>query len=343
MGKITVENLDAPANENQTRLFLLGTATEDANNSFSYLNLRNAIDVSGYDSDDIFYAYGTLEEPKKVIHSNNRYGTDPLFGEFTLAQGVAFVQNNNIIDNLIYNPLKVPSVKNKILITPMLPMKREGVINKELNGATVGTGTSNLPTHWNVTGSGLGTLTLQVLGFDKNRLDPYIDIRVSGTASTASFNIAFTSTNTQRIQTVLNDIWDLSFTLDLLSGSMANVTNSFVTATYDVSNTLISSAVISSSTFVITSTEQKFSKPFTVTNGSTTQFHWGIRFNTTSGQAVDFTIRIKNPSAILNNTFEESRILVSEVRNKLGFIATSYKADGSINTLDNRNCSYVIS
>jgi hypothetical protein len=332
--KLVLDNITAKANETQTRLFSSansGTGTED----YEKLELRNS-DVRGYSLNNRFYANTEYPRSEKVVQQfNNIWGESKLYGGFNLISGQQYIPNDNVFSS-------------NVLITPINKPVIEGITNKALDGVALGIGESALPDTWKLAGA-LNPLVLEVISFNQNVLEPYVDIRLYGVASPSTFQLYFMDRydKDHRPGTIQNDSWLLKFKADLLAGSMANVTNSFYVVEYDDTlvdpNTSVVSTVIPSSTVVITSTETEFTKTYVIDDVTTTSFLYGLRFNTTIGGTIDCTIRIKNPSAILGSATPITQsTLVAELREPKGFVVTSYNSDGSINTNDNRKCSYVL-
>jgi hypothetical protein len=269
--------------------------------------------------------------PGKVVHSNNRWGTDKTFGYAQLVGGKAYVSNNNVWDFLSNNYLEAESPRPRIQLTQEgVSNTFDGIPNKGFAGTSIGTGVANLPDEWVIGSSGLGVLTLSVVGFNANIAEPYVDVRINGTSSTTACSINFGSSSAlTTIQATVGTVWNTSYSIDLIGGSMANVNSiNHVLAEYNVSTDLTTQ--VDGFPFVITSTDTLFSKQWTVTNANTNRIRPGFRFLWSNNVALNFTIRITKPRCILNATRAEGTLIVDEIRNNVGFSIGMYKADGTL-------------
>lgn len=270
--------------------------------------------------------------PGRVVHSNNRWGTYKTFGYAQLVGGKAYVSNNNVWDFLSNNYLEAESPRCKIHLTQEgVSNTYDGIPNKSLIGTSVGTGVGNLPDDWVIGSSGLGVLTLSVVGFNANIAEPYVDVRINGTTSTTACSINFGDSDPlSTIPATPGSVWNTSYSIDLIAGSMANVNSvSHVLAENNASGSTLTT-LVDIFPFVITSTDTLFTKQWTVTNANTVRIRPGFRFAWSNGVALDFTIRITKPRCILNATRAEGTLIVDEIRNNLGFSIGLYKADGTL-------------
>ncbi|MFK5282556.1 hypothetical protein ACI3PL_23635, partial [Lacticaseibacillus paracasei] len=67
-------------------------------------------------------------------------------------------------------------------------------------------------------------LTLSVVGFNANIAEPYVDVRINGTTSTTACSINFGDSDPlSTIPATPGSVWNTSYSIDLIAGSMANV------------------------------------------------------------------------------------------------------------------------
>jgi hypothetical protein len=158
-----------------------------------------------------------------------------------------------------------------------------------------------LPTNWTIGGSGIGTLTQQVVAIGSLGSLSYIDVRYSGTTSTTGFIFAFEPSTS--VAALTGQAWTQSTYLALIAGSISNIN----ALRHDVvERTLIGGTVLQnfSSDFKSTLTANLTRSIYSVvlSGGATTAYAQpSIEFSFASGVAIDFTIRIGLPQLELGS------------------------------------------
>lgn len=102
--------------------------------------------------------------------------------------------------------------------------RKNSLRNSMMSGTVAGT-PGTLPTYWAPGGAGLGTLTQQIIGTGTENGMTYIDIKISGTASTASF--VYYMENTNYVAATSGQTWTGSVYTKLVAGSTANISSRF--------------------------------------------------------------------------------------------------------------------
>jgi hypothetical protein len=158
-----------------------------------------------------------------------------------------------------------------------------------------------LPTNWTIGGSGIGTLTQQVVAIGSLGSLSYIDVRYSGTTSTTGFIFAFEPSTS--VAALTGQAWTQSTYLALIAGSISNIN----ALRHDVvERTVIGGTVLQnfSSDFKSTLTANLTRSIYSVvlSGGATTAYAQpSIEFSFASGVAIDFTIRIGLPQLELGS------------------------------------------
>ena len=172
--------------------------------------------------------------------------------------------------------------------------RTNSIRNNTMVGAVVGTpGTT--PTNWTVGGSGIGTLTQQVVAIGSLGSLSYIDVRYSGTTSTTGFIFAFEPSTS--VAALTGQSWTQSVYFALIAGSISNINS----LRHDVvERTLVGGSVLQnfSSDFKSTLTANLTRSTYSValSGGATTAYAQpSIEFSFASGVAIDITLRIGLP------------------------------------------------
>ncbi len=202
--------------------------------------------------------------------------------------------------------------------------RTNSIRNNTMVGAVAGT-PGTLPTNWSITGTGPGTLTQQIVGTGASNGITYIDIKYSGTTSTTDFNVAF-DTATQ-IAALSGQTWSESTYFAVVGGSITNITNlRLLLDGRNAGGSTVESFLSAGVQGSLTSTLQRFSLTSTLANATTAFVRPSVRFDFSSGVAIDITLRIGLPQ-LEQGAFATSVIPTSTV-------AVTRSADvASVNTL----------
>jgi hypothetical protein len=154
------------------------------------------------------------------------------------------------------------------------------------------TGTpGTLPTNWFTYGP--SGLTKSVVGIGTESGIAYVDIRVQGTPS-SSGTYSIISEPGNSVAALTGQTLTLSSWVKLASGSLANVTSP--TIFFDENTSSNSYITGGQSSISFTSDFLRYSGTRTLNGGATVAYvTGGIRFNVTSGAAIDITLRIGLP------------------------------------------------
>ncbi len=167
--------------------------------------------------------------------------------------------------------------------------RTNSIRNSNMSGVVTGT-PGTFPSTWGPGGVGLGTLTQQIVATGTERGLSYFDIRLSGTASTASY-VVYTNSTTATAATSGQN-WNASLYTKIVSGSTNNAPPSL--SLYE-RNSSGSGIVFSSLALPTTGTLTRTNLTRTLNNASTAYIVSAITFNLTSGMPVDITLRIAAP------------------------------------------------
>ena len=169
--------------------------------------------------------------------------------------------------------------------------------NNTMQGAVAGTpGTT--PTNW---ATNLIGVSRQVVGSGIENGVSYIDIRFFGTpSSSADIQVLFEPNN--GIAATNLTTYTESVFVALVGGSLANISAvRLAVGTYSAAAAFLEYLTGASISGSITSTMQRFSASVTTNNASTAFAQPVVGLSATSGQAVDFTIRIGWPQLVQGN------------------------------------------
>ena len=171
--------------------------------------------------------------------------------------------------------------------------RTNSIRNNTMVGAVAGT-PGTLPTNWSVAGTGPGTLTQQIVGTGTSNGITYIDVKYSGTTSTTDFNIAFEPAT--QIAALSGQTWSESTYLAIVGGSITNITSlRLLTEGRNAGGSTVESLLSANVQGSLTSTLQRFLLTSTLANATTAFARPAVRFDFSSGVAIDITLRIGLP------------------------------------------------
>lgn len=172
--------------------------------------------------------------------------------------------------------------------------RTNSIRNNTMAGAVAGT-PGTLPTNWLYEGSGLGTLSQQVVGVGVSNGINYVDLRLFGTTSTPGLPICQESRTAAAATS--GQTWVLSTFLAIVGGSLNNISTIQIRQTGRTSAGAVSEVLAGSDIKAsLTSTLQRFSQSGTYVN-ATTAFAQPTAANIffASGVTIDITLRIGMP------------------------------------------------
>lgn len=168
--------------------------------------------------------------------------------------------------------------------------RTNSIRNNTMVGAVAGT-PGTLPTNWLIQGSGVGTLTQEIVGTGIQNGINYIDIKYSGTTSTTDLRIAFES-NTQ-ITAATGQSWTASVYTAVVAGSLSNISA--------IENTIVernaAGAFLGESTQTINTTNAlvRSSISRTFNEATAARVNSQVKISLSSGVAINITLRIGLP------------------------------------------------
>jgi hypothetical protein len=204
--------------------------------------------------------------------------------------------------------------------------RTNSIRNNTMVGAVAGT-PGTLPTNWTILGSGLGTLTREVVGTGTSNGIAYIDLRFSGTTSTTNFTLSFEQS--VQIVAVNGQTWASSAWASLIGGSTTNINTLNLTIDGRTAAGTFVGVVNNLSLLGVTSTLARYTSTGTIANASVERVVLGITFGFASGVAIDITLRIGLPQLELG-AFATS---VIPTVNAFALGVTREKDVASVNTL----------
>lgn len=171
--------------------------------------------------------------------------------------------------------------------------RTNSIRNNTMQGAVAGT-PGTLPTNWSA--PSLAGLTSEIVGTGTEDGITYIDIKLSGTTTSAGPLIIGFESVTQ-IAALSGQTWTGSFYARLVGGTFNNVTPTIKIAEYSAAGTELtnSSPTMSPAPSSAGLRTQRYSVVRPLNNASTASVSLMFRGGTSSGVAVDFTIRIGLP------------------------------------------------
>ena len=179
--------------------------------------------------------------------------------------------------------------------------RTNSISNNTATGAVAGT-PGTFPTNWAFAGSGIGTLTREIVGTGTANGIAYIDIKFTGTISTASFIVAF-EPSTGGPAASASQTWTASNYVAIVGGNTTNITA--IRAVHVTARTAAGAAVSAdefnsgNSLSSLTTTLQRFSASRTLTEATTAALQPGVYLSLGTGTIGDptngITIRIGLP------------------------------------------------
>lgn len=172
--------------------------------------------------------------------------------------------------------------------------------NNTGQGAVAGT-PGTLPTNWLYEGSGLGTLTQQVVGVGTEGGISYIDLRISGTSSVAGLPISYESRTA--VPAALGQTWNQSAYLAVVGGSVTNIQSILLRHTgRNSTGTAVDIVQGEDLKPSLTGSLLRFSSPATFTVATVAFNQPNLTLNFTAGVAIDITLRIGMPQLVQGAT-----------------------------------------
>jgi hypothetical protein len=170
--------------------------------------------------------------------------------------------------------------------------RTNSIRNNTMVGAVAGT-PGTLPTNWITIGSGLGTLTQQIVGTGTSAGITYIDVKISGTTSTTSFGISFDSLT--QIVASSGQTWSGSAWVAQVAGANTNIT-SLNLRVHERDGAGASLAATGTDVLpTLSGTLTRASVSRTLASASTAYTTADVLFAFASGVAIDITLRIGLP------------------------------------------------
>jgi hypothetical protein len=253
--------------------------------------------------------------------TNTQNTNIPFYDEGTPSLDLNFAGNKNLVDNVSSNNLVTFTrassgtyvgddgfIKTATTDEPRFdhnPVTREslGLLveesrtnslrNNTMVGAVAGTpGTA--PTYWTLAGSVSG-ITREIIGIGTDNGIAYIDVKYSGTASNNLTSFSQFDGNTI-VAASSGQAWTSSVYIKVQAGSLIGINN--FTIFCDELNNMGNVLVRSTSTLAPTSASLLTQRSFvtrTFDNANTAYTRTGLRFEVSSGVAIDITLRIGLP------------------------------------------------
>jgi len=171
--------------------------------------------------------------------------------------------------------------------------RTNSIRNNTMVGAVAGT-PGTLPTNW-VAGATSNGLSRQIVGTGTENGITYVDIRYSGTTTSASLTAIYWETATG-VAATSGQVWTNSAYVSLVGGSTANITN--VVIGIDENNS--GGGYLTGSTTVFSPSSgslsgKRYSHTRTLNNASTAYVWAYVFFSYGNGAAIDITLRIGLP------------------------------------------------
>jgi hypothetical protein len=193
---------------------------------------------------------------------------------------------NNDVPRFDYNPATLAA--QGLLIEES---RTNSIRNSTMQGAVAGT-PGTLPTNWST--SGLGTVTQEVVGVGTQNGINYIDLRFSGTTSTAQLSLRLEQTI--GIAAANGQTWSYSLWQSVVGGSTANMTITAPNALlFDSGSGFLAGSTFTGMSVNTTSSFTRQSGVFTIATANTAFIVPQISILFASGVAIDITLRIGLP------------------------------------------------
>ncbi|NBU77800.1 MAG: hypothetical protein EBS50_01690, partial [Sphingomonadaceae bacterium] len=174
--------------------------------------------------------------------------------------------------------------------------RTNSIRNNTMVGAVAGTpGTA--PTNWAITSTANG-ITREIVGTGTENGITYVDLKYSGTASTAT-NISLAFEGNAQIVAAQNDVWSISLYAKLVSGSWANTAfaifvNSYTSGgVFDALGTSLVSTYANPTSAALQT--QRYTARATLSSATTARVNGGLFSSIANGATIDFTLRIGLP------------------------------------------------
>ena len=166
------------------------------------------------------------------------------------------------------------------------PQRTNSIRNSSMVGAVAGS-PGTLPTNW---GNSISGITQTVVGTGIENGLPYVDIRLNGTTTGVNAQIQFESAT--GINALNTQTWAGSFWFKIISAPTPPLSYQVRFREGTAAGAFVADGL---STFVPTTTLQRFTYVRTNTGATTERIQPMLLFNLTNGAAYDFTIRIAAP------------------------------------------------
>lgn len=201
------------------------------------------------------------------------------------------VNSSGVLETVAANTLRIDHDPTTLACLGGLfeEVSTNAIRNSTMVGAAAGS-PGTLPTNWSLAPAGL---TRTVVGVGVESGVPYVDVRLSGTA-TSDLAQLLLDQNTA-IAASASQAWTHSFYMRLVGGSLANVNSISPGITYrDAGGTSLASGGTPSSVTTDALIVQR--RSHTSTSPASTAYAQGIiNISVVNGAAIDFTIRIGAP------------------------------------------------
>jgi hypothetical protein len=174
--------------------------------------------------------------------------------------------------------------------------RTNSIRNSTAQGAVAGT-PGTLPTNWQISGAGAGTLNRDIVGTGTTAGIAYIDVRYYGTTSTTNLSINF-EPNISSVAATAGQTWTGSNYLAIVGGSIANLTfirGVILTGRTSGGGSTADAVNSGDQKAVLTATMQRFSASITLADATTASLQPGVALTFSSGVALDITLRIGLP------------------------------------------------
>ena len=168
--------------------------------------------------------------------------------------------------------------------------RQNSIRNGQITGAVTGS-PGTVPTYWSLGGT-LG-LTRQVVATGTINGMQYVDMRYSGTA-TATGELSIDPEQTQYLTGTIGQVWTYSSYFALISGTLTNTVNMNIRER-DSTGTYLAQSSRNLKPLVTDSTLTRYTVTRTLSDPSMVYVQPALRFPVTTGDVVDFTLRIAAP------------------------------------------------
>tara|TARA_R110000868_G_scaffold368885_1_gene632090 strand:- start:964 stop:2301 length:1338 start_codon:yes stop_codon:yes gene_type:complete len=221
---------------------------------------------------------------------------------FTRASTASYFDSSGVLQSAAINDPRFDYNPSTLAAQGLLieEARTNSIRNNTMVGAVAGT-PGTLPTNWAVVGLGLGTLVQTVVGTGTINGISYIDIKVTGTISTAGFNYAF-EPSTGGPAASLGQTWTGSTYVAIVGGNTTNITSIRCVSSIErnsVGGVVGSGFNSGDNKATLTSTLQRFSASGTLTGATTVSVQPTVALSLGTGVIGDpvdgITLRIGLP------------------------------------------------